>query len=336
MTPTTTTTNDTHTPANQSAFEGFLSGMDSWQKSERKRSRSIKRHERRAHKVKAKVSRILGERQIAQAGLARDKKVLDQATEVVDNDPQTTGRGRGFISGWTARLCAALLVGGLYFVDSTLLLVLMLSKSQTRMLTIVVVAASAMTAWMFGTMSRTWADEPHPEIVLGPSHRTKMRAALFLGIGIEVTLAVIRAVGSGTPMSSLLLGMAGCGLWAGVAYMSYAAHDGAAAIAGRAWRKVKRSAHQTNQDAAFADKLVGKLRMTQQELIDAAGKQLATVNGLIDGSIAVWSKSHPVPDRPTFPWLDRLDALAKGDLSPCCVLDDDLGSDPGRRLELVA
>lgn len=325
-----------NTPTNQRGFEGFLGSTDAFEANEKARPKALNAKEKKVHATKAKVQRIRGEKTIADADLDRERVHHAKAEARLRDDPDTAARGRGFISGWAARLFAAVLVVGLYFVDSTLLLVLLLSKTNTRLLTLVVVAASAVTAWMYGTLSRTWADEPHRHVTLGPRHVRKMRIALVLGIGIEVLLAVIRAVGSGTPLSSLLLGLAGCGLWAAVAYMAYSAHDGAAAVAGRHWRKVKRSAHRTNRDAAYADKLLGKLRLAQQDLVQAAANELLTVNELIDSSMSVWAQSHALPDRPTWSWLDRLELLADGTLPACCTLDGEQADTPRPALELEA
>lgn len=303
--------------SNELAFHAFVHSNGAMDEAKKRADRSVAKTERTVHRHGVKAAAANGK--VTVADVATQAAVHDYRTaqQDVDDDERLTERGRQWMSRPLALLIGVAAVVGLWFVDSTLLLGLRLGLFETRLLTLVVVAASALAAWGHGTTGKTVAMSTVPAVEV-PGAIQRRRLFLGLGLGIEILLAAIRAIFAQALLSSLLLGLAGVAIWFAISYAAGQAHDGPAIVVKRCYRGWRRAARRSVRCRKVAAKHLNRFDLAQRNLQSAAERGHMQALGVLQASHALWTRAHPPAALPTESWLVRLEALANGTFPECC------------------
>lgn len=141
---------------------------------------------------------------------AKSEDVLDQA--VLDASSLNAAHSEMGVP--LALTSTAAIAFGQWWIDHNVLLSSFptLTRLSVSGLAIVAVAGSMVSAHVAGAAAKDIDFEPAQDPAAKTNRRNKMLGSLF-GVGIEVTLAAVRAAQTGAVLTSVLLGAAGMALW---------------------------------------------------------------------------------------------------------------------------
>jgi len=259
--------------------------------------RRLRRVGRRKKKVVAahQQARHAGgrQRQAAQAaGVARQRAMAHDTVGGIDH-------GRR-MPRWLALLITLVCVFLLWQIDSTLLTVLLLPLAVTRLITLVIVMASAAAAHVAGKIHRREHECDVPELELAARERLTGRAAVVFGITIEVTLALIRAVKAGALFTSIVLVAAGLALWTAVAWVAFRSHADLIDDVDRAEKGLDKQTRHATADVGAADKALTGYWASREDLRHFAATVVARCTSFIEKSRGLWAREHPDQAVPSF------------------------------------